>query len=124
MKNTTISLLTLYMQLWLYQLLGIAIFAVARVAHLANTVSADTLLQHSDSLPLFLWNAWRFDAQAITYISLPMVLAILVVSFLKSSRADECLKSVMRWYFAVMYAILSAIVCAEFFFFDNFSTHG
>ena len=122
MKNTTISLLTLYMQLWLYQLLGIAIFAVARVAHLANTVSADTLLQHSDSLPLFLWNAWRFDAQAITYISLPMILAILVVPFLKSSRADERLKSVMRWYFAVMYAILSAIVCAEFFFFDNFSS--
>ena len=122
MKNNTISLLTLYLHLWMYQLLGIAVFAIARIAHVANAVSVDTLLQHSDSFPLFLWNSWRFDAQAITYVSLPMILVLLAVPFFKRPQAVERLKGVMRWYFAVMYAILSAIVCAEFFFFDNFSS--
>ena len=122
MKNNTISLLTLYLHLWMYQLLGIAVFAIARIAHVANAVSVDTLLHHSDSFPLFLWNSWRFDAQAITYVSLPMILALLAVPFFKRPQAVERLKGVMRWYFAVMYAILSAIVCVEFFFFDNFSS--
>ena len=114
--------MTLYLHLWMYQLLGIAVFAIARIVHVANAVSVDTLLQHSDSFPLFLWNSWRFDAQAITYVSLPMILALLAVPFFKRPQAVERLKDVMRWYFAVMYAILSAIVCAEFFFFDNFSS--
>ena len=120
-NNATASLLTLYTQLWMYQLIGIAIFAIARIAHLANTVTAETISSHSDSTPLFLWNSWRFDTQAITYISLPAILAILVTSFLKSGIATR-LKSAMQWYFSVMYAILSAIVCAEFFFYSNFNS--
>lgn len=120
-KNTTATLLTLYTQLWGYQLIGLAIFVIARILHLTNSVSTETILQHSDSAPLFLWNSWRFDIQAITYISLPAILAILVSSFLKESIVSR-VKNAMRWYFSIMYAILSAIVCAEFFFYSNFNS--
>lgn len=120
-NNATAPLLTLYTHLWGYQLMGIAIFAIARIAHLANTISAEGIMQHSDSAPLFMWNSWRFDIQALTYISLPAILAILISSFLKESIVCR-VKSAMRWYFTVMYAILSAIVCAEFFFYSNFNS--
>ena len=120
-NNATASLLTLYTQLWSYQLIGLAIFVIARILHLTNSVSTETILQHSDSAPLFLWNSWRFDIQAITYISLPMILGTLVTSFLKVSIINRT-KRAMRWYFSIMYAILSAIVCAEFFFYNNFNS--
>ena len=115
------TLITLYLQLWVYQIIGIAIFANARIAHLFSGISFDTLLQHSHSVPLFLWNSWRFDIQAITYLSLPMILATLVVSFLKE-KAIAHLKKVMQWYYAIMFAILSAIAGAEFFFHNNFNS--
>ena len=120
-NNTTVTLLTLYIHLWAYQLIGIAIFAIARIAQLAKTVPTGEILQHIDSTPLFLYNSWRFDIQAITYVSLPAILAILAVSFLDSNTVTR-LKSAMRWYFAIMYAILSAVVCAEFFFYNNFNS--
>ena len=120
-RNVTATLLSLYAQMWMYQLIGIAIFIIARIAHLANVHSVATLLQYSDSAPLFLWNSWRFDAQAITYISLPAIVAILIVSFMGSSIVCR-LKRAMQWYFSIMYAILSSIVCAEFFFYDNFNS--
>ena len=120
-KNTTSSLLTLYTQLWMYQLIGIAIFAISRIIHLSNTVTTEAIAQQSNSAPLFLWNSWRFDIQAITYISLPIILATLVTSFFKESVINRT-KRAMRWYFSIMYAILSAIVCAEFFFYNNFNS--
>ena len=120
-NNATSSLLTLYTQLWMYQLIGITIFAIARILHLSNTVTTETITQQSNSAPLYLWNSWRFDIQAITYISLPIILATLVTSFFKESITSRT-KSAMQWYFSIMYAILSAIVCAEFFFYNNFNS--
>jgi phosphoglycerol transferase MdoB-like AlkP superfamily enzyme len=105
----------------MYQLIGIAIFAIARIIHLSNTVTTEAIAQQSNSAPLFLWNSWRFDIQAITYISLPIILATLVTSFFKESVINRT-KRAMRWYFSIMYAILSAIVCAEFFFYNNFNS--
>ena len=120
-NNATATLLTLYIQLWMYQLIGIAIFAIARITHLSNSITFETIQQHSDSAPLFLWNSWRFDIQALTYISLPVILATLIISFLSNNIVTR-LKKAMQWYFSIMYAILSAIVCAEFFFFGNFNS--
>lgn len=120
-NNTASSLLTLYTHLWFYQLIGLVIFIVARITHLYNTVSTETILQQSGSIPLFLWNSWRFDIQSITYISLPMIVATLITSLLTGSIISH-MKNIMRWYFSIIYAILSAIVCAEFFFYNNFNS--
>ena len=118
-KASTATILSLYAQIWLYQLLGLVIFAVARVVHLVGSGATESIATHSDSLPMFLWNAWRFDTQALTYISLPAILASLIVPWMGSKATEKC-SIFMRRYYAVMLAVLGALVTAEFFFFENF----
>ena len=120
-KNKENHLISLYMQVWLYQLIGIAILVIARLVHFVRFDTFDKLVNYMDCLPLYLWNSWRFDIQAITYISLPAILAILVVSYCKEKVVAGS-KKYLRIYFSVMLAILTALVLAEFFFYDNFQS--
>ena len=113
---------TLYAQMWIYQLIGLCIFAIARVVHLWRHVSLSSLMElHAESVPLFLWNSWRFDIQAVTYISLPIIVGLLIVPYLKQKTIEK-FKSFMLWYYAVMLTILAGIVVAEFFFYRNFNS--
>ncbi len=121
MKEQTARLLSLYAQVWLYQLIGIAMFAIARVVFLCKHTTSGTLWENIESLPLFLWNSWRFDAQSITYISLPVILPALAVPFI-SGKAYGRTIAFARYYYAIMYSLLALLVVAEFFFYDNFST--
>lgn len=119
--KSTAAILSLYAQIWLYQLIGLAIFAVARVIFLFGQTTLDNVSAHADSIPMLLWNAWRFDTQALTYISLPALLATLIVPWLSKKAVDGCCRF-MRRYYAVMLAVLGALVTAEFFFFENFNS--
>lgn len=118
---STADILSLYAQIWLYQLIGLGIFAVARAIHLFGQTTLENVSAHADSLPMLLWNAWRFDTQALTYISLPALLASLIVPWFGSKAVNGCIRF-MRRYYAVMLAALGALVTAEFFFFDNFNS--
>lgn len=120
-KESTRRLLSLYAQIWLYQLIGLIIFSVARLTLLSLSTSADTISAHSDSLPMFLWNAWRFDIQAITYISLPAIIGALAMPYFAQSAINH-FKQTIRWYYAIIYTILTTLVTAEFFFMDNFQS--
>ena len=119
--NKTSNLLTLYIQIWIYQLIGITIFSLARIFHLFSLSSIENISKHLDSLPLFLWNSWRFDIQAITYISLPAILAALVVSFIGKNAVNKYI-GVIRGYYSVLLSIVALIVTAEFFYFENFTS--
>lgn len=122
MKNRSITarLLSLYLETWMYQLIGLSIFVVARIVLLYKEGALSSLI--SDNLPLFLYNSWRFDIQAITYISLPVIVGILLVLPFLKERGVQMFKSFMRWYYAAMLTILSGIVVAEFFFKENFNS--
>ena len=120
-RESTAAILSLYLQIWLYQLIGLAIFAVARVIYLFGQTTLDNVTEHSDSVPMLLWNAWRFDTQALTYISLPALLATLIVPWFGTKVIKRC-SSILRRYYAVMLAALGALVTAEFFFFENFNS--
>ena len=120
-RNRTADLLTLYIQIWIYQLIGILIFSLARVFHLAQQTSFENISKHIDSLPLFLWNSWRFDIQAITYISLPAILVALIAVFVGKKGVSRC-SAFLRIYYAILLSIVSLIVTAEFYFFNNFTS--
>lgn len=120
-KESTASILTLYAHIWLYQIIGLGIFAVARIIYLLGQTTLENIAAHADSIPMLLWNAWRFDTQALTYISLPALLATLIVPWFGSATVQKC-SHIIRYYYAVMLAALSALVTAEFFFFDNFNS--
>lgn len=121
-SNSTQRLLTLYAQIWLYQLLGIAIFVIARVVFLSTHCSDGALAENIDSLPLFAWNAWRFDIQSITYITLLPLLAAFVTTFLKSRKSFEKCITFTRYYYSVLWAIIALLAVAEFYFYDNFGS--
>ena len=118
-KGKANHLVNLYMQVWLYQFLGIFILAVARFIHFMRFNSLESMFNYMDCFPMYLWNSWRFDIQAVTYIALPAIVGTIAVSFC-SERAVARFKRFMRNYFVVMLTILTAIVVAEFFFYDNF----
>ena len=121
-NSSTAKLLTLYAQIWLYQLIGIAIFVIGRMTFLF-THGGDSLFdQHIDCLPLFAWNAWRFDIQSITYITLPPLLVTFVVAFLKSDKSYTRCRKFIRSYYAILLAITALLVVAEFYFYSNFNT--
>ena len=121
-SNCTQWLLTLYAQIWLYQLLGIAIFVIARVVFLSTHCSDGALMANIDSLPLFAWNAWRFDIQSITYITLLPLLVAFVTTFLKSRKSFERCIKFTRYYYSVLWAIIALLAVAEFYFHDNFGS--
>ena len=118
---STALMLGLYAQIWLYQIIGLIIFVVARTIHLFANTTLETVATHSDSIPLFLWNSWRFDIQALSYISVPVILASLIVPWFGSNAAEK-FSSIIRRYYVVMLTVLSALVTAEFFFYDNFGS--
>ena len=120
-KGKTNYLVNLYMQVWLYQFLGIFILAVARFIHFMRFDSLESMFNYLDCLPMYLWNSWRFDIQAITYIALPAIVGAIAVSFCSEDTVER-FKRFMRNYFVVMLTVLTAIVVAEFFFYDNFQT--
>lgn len=120
-REKTATLCRLYAQIWLYQLLGIAVFAVARIVMLAKHASWQSITEQADSIPLFLWNALRFDMQAVTYISLPAVLVAFAVPFAKKKAVNGCIRFIRRYY-TVMLTLLSGLVTAEFFFYRNFNS--
>lgn len=117
----TATLCSLYAQIWLYQFIGIAIFAVARITMLIMHASWQSLTEQTESIPLFLWNALRFDMQAITYISLPAILVALFAPFTKKNSIDACTRFMHRYY-TVMLTLLAGLVTAEFFFHKNFNS--
>lgn len=121
-SNSTQRLLTLYAQIWLYQFLGIAIFVIARVVFLSTHCSDGALMANIDSLPLFAWNAWRFDIQSITYITLLPLLAAFVTTFLKSRKSFERCIKFTRYYYSALWAIIALLAVAEFYFYDNFGS--
>lgn len=118
-KGKTNHLVNLYMQVWLYQFLGIFILAVARFIHFMRFNSLESIFNYLDCFPMYLWNSWRFDIQAITYIALPAIVGTIAVSFCPE-RVVARFKRIMRNYFVIMLTVLTAIVVAEFFFYDNF----
>ena len=50
-NNSTARLLTLYSQIWLYQLVGLAIFAIGRITLLFTTGGEGIFTEHIDCLP-------------------------------------------------------------------------
>lgn len=119
-KSSTARLLTLYIQIWLYQFIGISIFIAARIAFVFTHGGEEIFGEHMDCLPLFTWNAWRFDIQSITYVTLLPLLAAFAVTFMKSSKSFGICIKYTRYYYAVLWAIIALISVAEFYFYDNF----
>ncbi len=120
-RAATARIATLYLQIWLYQTIGLLIFICSRLVYLFTHTTVDNIIAHSNSLPLFVWNAWRFDIQALTYISLPAILTALIAPHM----GDEATKRAgrfMRNYYSVMLALLALLVTAEFFFDNNFNS--
>lgn len=119
-KSSTARLLTLYIQIWLYQFIGISIFIAARIAFVFTHGGEEIFGEHLDCLPLFTWNAWRFDIQSITYVTLLPLLAAFAVTFMKSRKSIGICIKFTRYYYAVLWAIIALISVAEFYFYDNF----
>lgn len=120
-QEQTARLMGLHLQMWMYQLIGLLIFVTSRLFYLLQHTTTDRILEQSESIPLFVWNSWRFDIQALTYISLPAIIATLAVPYFGSKATAKC-SSFMRYYYAVMLSLLTLIVTAEFFFHDNFNS--
>ena len=123
-KNNSITgkLLTLYAQIWLYQLIGIVIFALGRITFLLTHGGETIFSEHNDCLPLFTWNAWRFDIQSITYISLIPLIAAFITAFIRSDNSFAKCKKFLRGYYATLLPLVALLVVAEFYFYNNFNT--
>ena len=119
---TTAKTITLYLQIWLYQVIGLLIFGIGRFAFLEKHTTHSERMENLESLPKFIYNSLRFDMQAVTYIALPMIIAALVVSFLKSGKATRRLMKSMQYYFAILLTIITLLVIAEFYYYDNFES--
>lgn len=119
--KSTARLLSLYMHIWLYQLIGIAIFAIGRAAFLWSHVADGAIAEHAGSMPLFVWNALRFDMQSITYVTLVPLLASFAVAFTKGDSAFNKLRKFTRYWYTAMWAIVALLVVAEFYFYENFN---
>ena len=120
-KTVTARLLTLYTQIWMYQIIGLIIFICSRVIYLFTHTTTDNLVAHGNSLPLLVWNAWRFDIQAVTYVSLPAIVLALATPHI-GDKASKKASSFMRYYYAVMLALLALLATAEVFFYRNFNS--
>ena len=119
---TTGKILTLYAQIWLYQLIGLLIFGIGRFVYLCHHTTHSELMENIDHMPMFLYNSLRFDVQAVTYIATPMILAALAVSFIKGENAIRRMRKTMQWYFTVMLTIVTMLVIGEFYYYDNFES--
>lgn len=120
--TATANILSMYVQIWMYKLIGFIILISARVAYLYQHTTAEELKENIDCLPKFLYNTFRFDIQSLTYISVPPILATLVVAFRKKKSAMPRLQKFTRRYFSIMLALAALLAVAEFYFYSNFES--
>ena len=120
--ESTAGIISFYIQIAIYQAIGMVIFATSRIAYLLTHSDIETLSAHKDSLPQLVCNAWRFDMQAISYIGVPMVLAALIIPYLQKENRASKFGNFMRHYFTVMLTILLLIVIGETFYYQNFNS--
>ena len=103
-------------QFIIYEVIALIVLIIGRCVFLYRFgLSIDELP------PLFFWNSWRFDAQVLAYIGIPMLVAIIVFAFIRKDKPSNMLPVVMRYYFSIVITIMAFIVIAEFYFYNNFN---
>ncbi len=97
-------------------------FAFARIVFVVKFASLDVFADNAGSIPLFLLNAFRYDAQIGAYAALPVLIAAIFVC-VSPSRFAAGAERFGRVYTAVIAAVAALLGLCDVHYYNNFSRH-
>ena len=106
----------------LFMVLTVATLAAVRCFFIAKFASLDAFISNISSVPLFLLNALRFDAQVGAYGALPLLLFAIAVC-IWPSRLASARDSFASVYTPVAQTIIGLVALADVHWYNNFSRH-
>lgn len=95
--------------------------AIVRIVFIIKFAQWEAFADNVSSLPLFLLNALRYDAQAAAYASLPVVVAAVVVCVRQSMYGSEARFG--RAWTSIAATLLGLLGLADVHYYNNFGRH-
>lgn len=100
----------------------VAVLAVVRLGFIFKFASCGLFAENAGSIPLFLFNALRYDAQVAAYASIPLLAAALVVAVRPAAAFRPAMRFSRIW-LAVATVIVGLVDVADIHWYNNFSRH-
>lgn len=103
-------------------LLVIAVLAVVRLVFAFKFASVELFASNTGAVPLFLLNAFRFDAQVAAYAALPVLLAAIIVAAPPASLFRGAMRFI-GWWLAFAVTVVGLVDMADIHWYNNFARH-
>lgn len=109
----------------LFRIIALAffVFAFLRIVFIFRFGNFSAFLQNVDALPLFLFNAFRFDAQVIAYFLLPVVPWLIAGVFISAQRFVAKSRRFFSLYFPSVLTLTVLLSLMDQQFYLNFLSH-
>ena len=104
-------------------ILGLVLFALLRIAFIIRFGELGTLLNSPKSLPLLIYNAFRFDAQVIAYLMIPIVIWFLANVFTPKEKFIKASLTFFQYYFPSVFTLIAIVSLLDQQFYINFGSH-
>lgn len=102
-----------------YIAIGLFLLLMGRIVLVGLFLDTDELLTYSNNWGLAVWHMLRFDMQTLAYIAILPTLLFIAASYLRINSAS----AIIRWYYAVLYTLLTMLVICDLGFYKNFREH-
>ena len=90
--------------IFIYWIIGFVILISGRAALACLLLSWQDVEVSQSTLLLACYNAFRFDCQALAYLSLLPSVILIAASYISSPKSLTTLRKVVRWYYAIISA--------------------
>jgi phosphoglycerol transferase MdoB-like AlkP superfamily enzyme len=106
-----------------FTLLGFVLLALLRILFIVRFGYAGLILDNIDAVWRLCFNAFRFDAQVLSYILIPVTSLIIVGLFVRSDRFFAVSQRIVTHYFAFVLTVVLLVSLADHQFYLNFRSH-
>lgn len=102
-----------------YIAIGMILLLAGRVVLVGLFLDTDELQTYFNCWGLALWNMLRFDMQTLAYIAILPTLLFVAASYVHIPKVT----TYARWYYAVLYTLMTTLTISDLAFYNNFGEH-
>ncbi len=103
--------------------LGFLVFGLLRISFILRFGEVSSLTDNLKTFGLLTFNAFRFDAQVIAYILIPITLWLVVGLFISKELFFSASVKIFQHYFPICYTLVALLSLLDQQFYINFRSH-
>ncbi len=104
-------------------IVGMLLLLLLRIIFICRFGNLFDLFSNQSTFILLFFNAFRFDAQVLAYLMIPILPFYIAIAFIRSTKFYGITEKIIKIYFPAIYALVFTISIMDQQFFINFGTH-